>query len=232
MNRYYFIATAALLVLFVSCKGRKNSFTKPFFDSQQEHIGDSIFVDDSIKSIVFIDSSYAIDSIVFSRYNNPKRTLKSLRTFKDGRTVFENIDYYENGTIEKYSFIDEDDSNYLYERLYHNGMLVKVNGEPFFQGYTSNINTQNLEVKKNASISYKIFYPNPPDCTVNLYLKGNNGSLYPVFKRSHFLNFLQTGTNDVKEIGTFKVDVCLVLREHSIDTTVRYNHELIYKVVD
>lgn len=229
--KHYFIVIISFVV-FVSCKSGKNDFIKPFFDFQNKHIGDSIFVKDSIKKIVFIDSSYIIDSIVFNRYDNPKRSLKSLRTFKDGRTIFENIDYYENGIIEKYSFIDEDDSTYLYERLYHNsGLLLKVNGNLFFQGYTTNINTQNLEVKKNSTIDYKIFYPNPPDCTVNLYLKADNGSLYQVFKKSHFLNFLQTGSNNANEIGTFKVNVLLVLKEHSIDTTVHYNHELIYKVV-
>lgn len=232
MKNNFFTKLLLFIALFTSC-GKENSyFTKPFFDAKGKHIGDSVFIDNVVNKIVFIDSSYILDSIVFSRYNNPSNSLKSIESYNDGKRIFENIDYYENGNIKKYSFIDEDNSNYFYERLYHSsGALLKVNGYLFFQGYIIDTASKNSDIKKGSTINYRIYYPNPPDCNVKVYIKNDDGTVYNVFSKSKFLNFLQTAYQDNNELGTYKANIFIELKENSIDTIVRYNHEFIYKVV-
>ena len=157
--------------------------------------------------------------------------MKSLKTFKGGKNIFENIDYYENGNIKKYSFIDEDNSNYYYERLYHSsGALMKINGYLFFQGYIIDTVSKNLDIKKGTIMSYRIYYPNPPDCSAKIYIANDDGKLYDVFKKSNFINFLQTVYQDNNEIGTFKVNILLELKENNLDTIARYTHGLLYTV--
>ncbi len=220
-------------IVFVSCNEKDNYLKKPIIDSKGQYIGDSLFVNRLIKKIVFIDSSYFIDSIVFDRYENSSQTLKSIRTFRIGKNIFENIDYFENGNIKKYSFIDEDNKNYFFERNYGtNGRLLNTNGYLFFQGYITNVDTDNLEIRKGSSIDYKIYYPNPPDCIVNLYIKYDDGKKYDVFKKSNFINFLQTVYQDNNELGTFKTNILLELKDKNTDSILKYNDELIYKVVD
>ena len=223
---------AFFCIVLISCNERKTYLKKPFVDSKGKYIGDSFFVNNLIRKIVFVDSSYFIDSIVFNRYENFAKTLKDIRTFRMGKNIFENIDYFENGNIKKYSFIDEDNKDYFYERNYDNtGRLSSTKGYLFFQGYITNINTDNLEVRKGVSIDYKIYYPNPPDCKVNLYIKYDDGTKHDVFKKSKFLNFLQTVYQDNNELGTFKTNILLELKDKNTDSILRYNNELIYKVV-
>ena len=226
------ILTPFFLIFFISCD-ENIILQKPFYDSKGAHVGDSLFINKLIKKIIFIDTSYTIDSIIFNRYENSENTLKNIRTFRKEKNIFENIDYFENGNIKKYSFIDEDNKNYFYERLYNDsGKIKSINGYLFFQGYVTNINTENLEIKKGQSIDYKIYYPNPPDCNVKIYIKYDDGTKFNVFKKSPFINFLQTVSNDNTELGTYKVNILLELMgKNKNDSIIQYNHELFYKVV-
>jgi hypothetical protein len=230
MNKYYF-AIVLSTTLFASCKEEIRYGKVPFFDSCKKYIGDSIFENSRLVRLTFIDTSYEIDSIVFSRYNNSSNTLKSVHTYKKGKPVFENIEYYQNGVVKKYSFIDEDNPNYYYERLYHdNGALIKINGYLFFQGFIVDTASKNLNIKVGSTINYRIYYPNPPDCVSHIYIKNDDGSMYDVFKKSIFMNFLQTTYQDNSTEGVYKVNVMLEQKDKSMDTTVYYNRPFIYQV--
>jgi hypothetical protein len=89
-----------------------------------------------------------------------------------------------------------------------------------------------LELKKGEQIDYKIYYPNPPDCKTKLYIKYDDGKLFDVFKKSTFMNFLQTTSNDNDQIGTYKVNILLEIKGNNEDSAVDYNRVLFYKVID
>jgi hypothetical protein len=232
MKKYYFIITITFVNLLLSCNDEAGYVSRPIFDIHKKYIGDSIFVNHAIMKIIFIDTSYEIDSIVFSRYDNSSKSLKSIKTFKGGNNIFENIDYYENGNIKQYSFIDEDNGNYYYERQYHDsGPLIKIRGNIFFQGYIVDTVSKNLDVKVGSTVDYRIYYPNPPDCNVKIYIKNEDGTVYDVFGKSNFLNFMQTVYKDNNKLGNFKVTVLLELKDNSMDTTINYSHSFVYKVI-
>lgn len=228
-NLIYFSFIAVMLL---SCRQKERYIQSPFYDMNKKQIGDSIFLNDSITKIVFIDTTYEIDSIIFNRYPTSMRNLRSIQTFKRGRKIFENIEYYQNGNIQKYLFIDEENPNYYYERLYQvNGSLIKISGYLFFQGFIIDTASNSLAVKKGSTISYRIYYPNPPDCISRIYVKNDDGSIFDVFKKSPFLNFLQTVSQSNSSLGTFKVNITLEQHDKSLDTTVFYNKAVIYKVI-
>jgi hypothetical protein len=216
----------------LSCNGTPTYFSKPIFDSDQKHIGDSIFSDNLIEKIIFTDSTYEIDSVVFSRYNNAARTIKAINTFMGGKVVFENNEYFENGNIKKYKFIDEDNSHCFYERLYNvNGKLMKSRGYLFFQGYIVDTVHPGIKIKKGTTIAYRIYYPNPPDCYSKVYITDETGVKYDVFKKSNFINFLQTVKQDNDEVGFYKATILLEMIDKSADTTMRFKQDAILEVV-
>lgn len=220
-----------MLILVSACKRDCVVTIRPFLDKRQVHIGDSVFLDNSLSKIIITDSTYEIDSIIFSRYTDVNKTLKSINTYAKGVPIFENIYFHENGVIKEYRFLDDDNNRVFYSRLYSNeGKLISTNGTPFFQGFVTGINTDNLEVKSGTIVNYRIYYPNPPDCSVDILIKYDNGNTYSVFKKSPFINFLQTTGANTDDTGTFKTNVFLLLKEKNGDS-VRYNRELFYKVV-
>jgi antitoxin component YwqK of YwqJK toxin-antitoxin module len=228
----YLIFLSFLAIVFIACREKEKYSTKPFYDLHKKCLGDSIFLNGVIKKIVFIDTSYEIDSIVFNWKDNTCKTLKSVQTFKRGKNVFENIEYYENGNIKKYSFIDEDNPNYYYKRFYnYDGVLENVNGYLFFQGFIIDTASKDQYMKKGSTINYRIYYPNPPDCISKVYIKNDDGTIYDVFMKSTFLNFLQTVYQDNKITGTFKINIVLEQKNKNMDTAIRYNHEFIFKVI-
>lgn len=218
--------------LLFGCGSEENVYQSAFYDAAGKHIGDSVYLNGVIQKIVMRDSTYYIDSIVFSRYKNTGNTLKSAYTFKDGRRIFQNVDYYENGKIEKYAFIDEEQPTYRYERYYsEKGEVSDVRGYLFFQGFIENMSDIGIDVKLGTDLQYKIYYPNPPDCHVELYVEQDDGQLYNVFKKSKYIDFLKTVANSNESLGTFKVDIHLQLKDPSLDTIATYNHTFIFKVV-
>ena len=226
----YLINILFLTFLF-ACKEKDRYTKKPFYNSHKQYVGDSIFINDYINKIVFIDSSYDIDSVVFNWYVNTHK-IKSMQTFRGGKNVYENKEYYENGNIKKYLFIDEDSSNYYYERLYNlNGHLEKVIGYLFFQGYIIDTTSKNIDIKKGATIQYLIYYPNPPDCATRIFIKSDDGTIYDVFSKSNFLDFLQTVYQDIPRAGTYKVNVALEQKDLSRDTIINYSKAAIFNVV-
>lgn len=232
MKKIFLIAISFFIVLLSSCQ-EKERYTKiPFYDLHKTYIGDSIFLNDVIKTIVFVDTSYEIDSIVFNWYSTKMHRLQNLQTFKNGKNIFENIEYYENGNVKKYSFLDEENSSYYYERLYHSdGSLLKINGHLFFQGFIIDTVSKSLDIKRGSTINYRIYYPDPPDCISRIYVKNDDGSVYDVFKKSSFLNFLQTTYQDNNTLGTYKVNIEFEQKDKSMDTTILYNRAVIYKVI-
>ena len=225
-----------LFACFVSCLSCNNHTvysSKPFFDPYGKKVGDSVFYDNLIQKIVFTDSTYEIDSVVFNRYDNQAKSLKSVNTFMDGKHVFENVDYYKNGSIAKYMFVDGQKNNHCYERWYRStGPLLFSRGDVFFQGYlvdTTAIHKDKL-IKGTSSI-YRIYYPNPPDCVASMYVFDNDtGEKYDVFEKSSFLNFLQTTWHDNKRTGYMKTPVLLELFDKHADSTIRYTETFFFEV--
>lgn len=221
-----------LSFIILSCETKNIVSKKPFFDSKGNYVGDSIFLNDLIDKITFADSTYIIDSIVFKRYADYKKHIQSIYTFKGGKNIFENIEYYTNGNMRKYAFIDEDNESYFYQRNYDtSGKLIDHIGEIFFQGYIEGINSETLEVKRNTTIKYNIFYPNPPDCVNEIYIKDNDKK-HKVFKKSKVLGFLQYVYQDNDKLGNFTVDVGLEIRERGHDSVSYFNKPLFFKVVE
>lgn len=233
MRNVPLIILFACFIAALSCNNQTVYSSKPFFDSYGKKVGDTVFYDNLIKKIVFTDSSYQIDSVVFSRYDSPDKTVKSVNTFMNGKHVFENVDYYQNGKIAKYKFLDKEKSNIFYERLYSSsGRLLQTWGNVFFQGYlvdTMAINEEKL--KKGTSTAFRVFYPNPPDCIASVYVMDEDtGEKYDVFQKSSFLNFLQTTWQDNQSSGYFKTTVLLELFDKHADTTIKYSQTVFFEV--
>jgi hypothetical protein len=226
----FILLTIAFLL--ESCK--ENYTQKSFFDTKGNYLGDSIFVNNRIMKIVFTDSSFEIDSIVFRRYNNTKHSLQSKNTFKKNKTIFENINYYENGNIAQYLFINDDNENDYYERLYSDdGIIRYTKGYPFFKGFIiDTVSPKGMDIKRGVTICYRIYYANPPDCETKIYIKYDDGAIYDVFKKSKVVDFLQTVYQDNDEIGIYKVNVFLELKEKNTDTTLKYNKDVIFRVIE
>jgi hypothetical protein len=221
------------MVINLSCNNKSTYTLKPFFDPYGKKVGDSVYRDNLIEKIVFTDSTYEIDSVVFSRYDNPAKTLKASNTFMNGKHVFENVIYYQNGNIADYKFIDEDSSNYFYERTYSSkGKLLWSRGYVFYQGYIIDTTpVSGIKVKQGTSIAYRIYHPNPPDCVTNLYLVDGEGKKWSVFEKSKFLDFLQTVWQDNYDLGFFGSTFLLELKDKHADTTITFSQDIIMEVV-
>lgn len=226
VGRKFFIF---FLLFIFSCKESVNE-QKPLYNPSGKHIGDSILRNNKLAAIVFSDSKYEIDSILF-KYN--KKKLVKQETLKAGKKVFENIEYYDNGSIKRYTFLDEDNSSFYYERIYDSsGNLISDNNNLFFQGFiVDNINTAGTDIRKGTTIEYRVYFPNPPDCTTNLYIKNDDGTIYNVFKKATFVNFLQTVRQDNDELGTFKVNILMEQRDNKTNKVRQYEHAVIFDVI-
>jgi hypothetical protein len=216
-------------LLIFGCKAKSLVHYVPILDSKNKLIGDSIFDNNVLTQIIFIDSTYIIDSIVYERFRNG--VLKSIQTYRAGKNIFENILFYENGNIKKYRFIDDDNPNYYYERSYNSdGIFEKSQGNPFYQGYIIDTTSTSLKIKKGNAITYLIFYPHPPDCKTTLYVKYSDSVKYNVFKKSPFLNFLSTVSQDNDSVGTFRTNILLEIIDRA-GISSQYEHSVIFDVV-
>jgi hypothetical protein len=233
MKKNYLLLLVAYMVMNLSCNNRSTYISKPFFDPYGKKVGDSVYCDNLIEKIVFTDSTYEIDSVVFSRYDNSARTIKAINTYMNGKLVFENKYFYRNGNIAVYKFIDEEKSNYFYERWYHsNGLFDQSRGYVFYQGYIIDTTpASGIKVKQGTSIAYRIYHPNPPDCVTNLYLVDGGGKKWSVFQKSKFLDFLQTVWQDNDKLGFFETTFLLELKDQHADTTITFSQNIIMEVV-
>lgn len=216
--------------LFISaCKISNSSKIVQFVDSNGKHIGDSLFSNDKIVKIIYFDSTLYVDSVVFEYHDQDKLFLKSKQTYMNGHLVFENIDYYENGNIKFYKFIDEDNEKYYYKRFYNlSGKMIQEYGELFFQGFIKNLD-ETFDFKLGDTIEYSIFYPNPPDCETNLYIMIDNEPHY-IFSKNEYVNCLQTVKACFSNIGYNKTDVWLSIKENYNDSVLYYNKPLYIEV--
>ena len=233
MKKICLLWIVSYVVTHLSCENKSTYFSKPFFDADGNKVGDSVYRDNLIEKILFTDSTYEIDSVVFSRYDNSAKTVKAVNTYMKGKFVFENKYYYRNGNIALYKFIDDEKSNYFYERRYRsNGSFAQSRGYVFYQGYIIDTNaTIGMTVKQGTSTGYRIYYPNPPDCVTSLYLVDDTGKKWAVFEKSKFLDFLQTVWQDNDNPGFFKSTFLLELNDKHRDTTIRFTQDIITEVV-
>ena len=220
-------------ICFYSCKEDEKIEIRSFLNKNGDVIGDSILLNSVLQKVVFKDTSFIIDSIVYERFKN--KHLKSVYTYLNGERVFENKDYYDNGKIKKYSFLDDKNPNYFYTRNYDStGLLVNEVGELFFQGFLTEINPETLEVKKGTDMDIKIFYPNPPDCKAFLYVSLDDNIKGDVFYQNQYIDFLKTVSVSIdKELGDkvwTEIDIWLELQGER--DTLFYNKPIFYKVID
>ena len=183
----------------------------PIFDDQNKHIADSLIVDGNLEKILFLDSSYHIDSIIFSRFQNGKTN--SIETFYKGLPVFENIYFYKNGAICRYKFYSSTCKDCFYERFYDiKGTLKEKIGNIFFNSYVVNYENNIINTVKGETITYRIFFPTPPDCQSIISLIGKDNNLYDVFNTS-FLKYLKVTYNDNKFSGNYETRIKLTIKE-------------------
>ena len=109
--KIFLLLFIVITCFFVSCNQRDSIEKRPVFNIQNLKVGDSIFTNKLLNKIIFSDSSLIVDSIVYLRYGNSLKTIKSSNSFIKGKKAFENIEYYENGKIKSYQFLDDECEN-------------------------------------------------------------------------------------------------------------------------
>jgi hypothetical protein len=215
-----------------ACRSGNVHTVVPFFDDHGKHIGDSVFAEGGLKKIIVRDSTYQLDSIVFDYFRESKGGLKSKYTYRDGKQVFQNIDYFENGRVKAYRFIDQLHKENIYERLYNDkGFLLKINGTPFFQGVVNNMNIESLSVPLGVPVIYKIYFPNPPDCESNVMVKYDDGTIHDFLSKDPYIEFVKSDLIDMDSVGVYRTNFILQLEEKQIDTSFTFERPLIFKVV-
>ncbi|HXS36371.1 MAG TPA: hypothetical protein VN721_06695 [Flavipsychrobacter sp.] len=222
------------IISLVSCNN-KTAHVSAFYNKKGEHVGDSIFIGQELQKITFVDTIYNIDSITFRRYSN-STSIQAIYTYYKGKQVFENTEYYKNGRIKDYLFINDVNSNNFYERTYsESGKLISVNGEIFFKGFLSELNTKTLELKPNATMEIIIYYPNPPDCVTSLYILQDSNKRGYVFGKDKYVSFVQRVffDNKPKPIDKIKpwkkIDIWLEVHDKASDSSIYYNKPLFFK---
>jgi hypothetical protein len=227
------IGTLILLMIISACKNDSQLVVKKFSDASGKVVGDSVFFNDVLQKIVFNDTTLIVDSIVYKRFNN--QSIQSINTYVNGKKTFENIEYYENGTIKTYSFLDDNADSFFYRRNYNEqGELIDKKGTPFFQGYLTEIDVNTLEIKAGRDMNIKIFYPNPPNYKAFLYVKVDDTTKGDVFYQNEYIRFLKTVSVSIKKKPQEKIwtliDVWLELQGGG--DTLYYNKPIYYKVVE
>ena len=175
---------------------------KPIYDYDNRIIGDSIFQRGRIVRLEFSEVAWHIDSIVINRYNNWDKSIKSVYSYFQGKKVFENIDYFENGKIEKYEFLDANCDDNIYSRHYNkDGSFLHQDGCIPINLYTDTNANENLEVRNNSLVRLYVYYPNPPDCKTFVYHEGKGKALYEVFGQDKNIRFMKTVKVDMIKKG-------------------------------
>ena len=227
--KFYIIASALSIAIQFSCTNNSHIEFRPIYNKDRVLIADSVIQGGLLTSIIFRNKNMQIDSIVYEYFEN--NYLKSQYTFMAGKKVFENIEFYQNGTIKKYTFKDEDNPNIYYEREYFdNGKLKRIFGSPFYQGYLSDsTNSQNFV--QGYDINYTFFAPNPPDCECRLFIYDSINNKRSYFGKSKTFDFLHLVKQDNNEVGIFKVDICMELRDFYLDTINNYKKSVTFRVI-
>lgn len=219
------------LSFFTKCTDNNVYRESSLYDNYGQHVCDSIFENNLVTKVIFSDTLFEIDSIVFTRFKNPDGSLKSKETFKNAQRVFENIYYHPNGKLANYYFFDEDHQDFYYERQYNiNGQLENTNGELFYQGFIVDSPKTEGIYSVGTKVTYRIYFPSPPDCDTRIYIRNDDGSIYDVFKRSSVLGFLETASQTTSEQGTFKLKIFLELRDRQKNEVSEYINEIVYQV--
>jgi len=199
-------------------------------------IGDSIFENNLLAKIVFIDSSLIIDSIVYTRFPNSSKSIKAVNAYIKGKKAFENIEYNENGKIKSYQFLDPECENCFYKKDYdHLGNFISANGNYLFQCNVDEIALESLSIKKGTTITLRLFYANPPDCKTFTYVRFAGNQKTDVFHQNKQIRFLKTVAvdNDYDEKKNWRqIDIGIEIKDdktNKLDTTSK---SLFYKVTN
>ncbi len=226
------ILLSFLLFTFSCVNNKDNIKVVKVNDANNNHIIDSIYINNYIHKIVYI--KFYIDSIVFS-YDTDNR-LVAKNTYKKGVRVFENIEYFSNGNINIYEFIDAD-NEYHYIREYDKkGMLIKITGNPFFNVYLDSLDFDTQEIKLHTDLGINVFFPNPPNYKPDLYVVGPSSQKWRVFHVNKFVPFLKQVSVSNNKIDLNKpwnsIRICMDMQGK--DKNDIYNYcmpELYYKII-
>ncbi len=219
---------------FLACRQKDVIETRPIFSDKKLHIGDSIVMNSLLTKIVFRDTSLIIDSIIYTRFPNSSKGIKTINTYVKGKKAFENIEYNEKGKIISYQFLDPDCENCFYKRTYDNlGNLISSSGNYLFQCNVDKINLEDLSIKEGTTITLRLFYANPPDCKTFTYVRFEGDHKKDVFYQDKRIGFLKTVAVD-NEYDAKKdwrqIDIGIEVKDeksNKIDTTSK---SLFYKV--
>jgi len=231
INNLKFLFSFLLVFYILGCK--EKALIKPIITSKGTHIGDSLFNGKVLSKIVFIDTTYFVDSIVFYRDDKYTNNLKGISTFWKGRKVFENIIYHPNGKPKEYRFVESHNENYFYERSYdENGVMIHEEGKLFFEGHYDKIDSETLEVKDDGTrMHIQIFYPHPPDCNSFVYVDLDD-TKKDILSNNLYLSYLKETWVDTeksnKEWSLIDLGMDLICG----DDTLNYKRPLYYKVVN
>lgn len=237
MTNKIFFVTFILVELLASCRQRNIIEKKPILNSNNLHIGDSIFENNLLSKIVFTDSSLTLDSIVYTRWTSNSKNIKTIKSFVYGKQAYENIDYYENGNIKTYQFLDFSCKNCFYKRDYDSlGNLISVNGNHIFECNIDKINLKTLTIKKGMTINIQLFYANPPDCKTFTYVKFADNEKKDVFHQSKLVSFLKTVAVDNNSYNTNKewseIEIGVEVKDNKTNKIDTSSKSLLYKVVN
>ena len=223
----YIVVT--LLVL-LSCNNRNITSISHITDNQGNILGDSIFLNGLLSKIVFKDSFFIIDSIVYQYWDNDY--LRSIYTYKDGKNIFENIEFDNDDRYKSYRFISINDTC-IHEREYGiYEQLIELKGPFFFNLFISGLNFDDNTISEEDRLGLKLFLPDPPYCEVKPYIINDEGRKNYVFEKNEHLNYLYTasfGFNDSIEYGINKwteIRFCFDVHEQMFKFDTTYTCDL------
>lgn len=232
-DKTFFLAFL-LMTSFLACRQRNVIETRPIFNDKKSHIGDSIIINSLLTKIVFSDTSLIIDSIVYTRFPNSTKSIKTINTYIKGKKAFENIEYNENGKLNSYQFLDPDCENCSYKRDYDNfGNLISSYGNYLFQCNVDKINLEDLSIKKGTTITLKLFYANPPDCKTFTYVRFAGNQKTDVFHQHKQIRFLKTVAvdNDYDEKKNWRqIDIGVEVKDDKSKKNDTTSKSLFYNV--
>lgn len=213
-------------LLLVACKGDLNQINKPFYSLSGEHIGDSVFIGNTLQKIVFRSGVDFVDSITFDANGN-------YSSFEHGEMRYESVKYHEDGRISAYSFRYSSCTECNFTVQYdNNGENVKLMGSFFFQGRISDTNTETLEIKRGTELVITLLYPSPPDFRVRTFIRNKEGEEGEVFFKSRYVGFSSATATTLSELGDFETNICIELRDTNDRIVREYSKSLFYRVVE
>ncbi len=226
-NNYWFYLFIATWLLFFSCKPAKSKCTiRHIYTSSNTILGDSIFWDGKLSKVIFSDTIFGIDSIVYVWNSNGR--LASVTNLKNGLPIFERVNYFDNGHIKKYEFIDLT-SKFSYERDYNiSGKIDTILGKPFFSCILRGMYSGN--VPQDSLLRAYLYAPIPPNVETKIYTRFDDGSQEDFDRRRYLTNLFREDIR-ARGDGNKRWDIHMKFYDKDKDTIIDISAPLIFKIL-